>query len=123
MPSRAGRREARKRVEEVFGNAIGKVIPSDESAPLRGNTFADFEDQVEEAGNAVMVAMLEERSKLDASAWRENPGRCPHCGSDRVYLEEEAVAKKVLSRWGPVTVRLQQCRCRACDGSFSPTGA
>jgi hypothetical protein len=107
----------------VVNRAVGEVIPADEAVGLRGRTMCDFEDQVYAAGRAMMTAMLEERLVLDLAAWQESGGLCPHCGSDRVYLEQGKARREVLSPVGPLTIEVQRCRCRACDGSFSPSGA
>jgi hypothetical protein len=123
MPALTQRRQARARIEEAYQTALAEVIPSDEATPLRGKTFIDFEDQVYAAGRKVMTVAMEERAKLDAAAWQEKPGCCPHCGSDRVYLEKEQTLREFLSPVGPLQVRLQNCRCRACDGSFSPSAS
>jgi hypothetical protein len=120
---RTTRQQSRQKINEVFERAFSKVIPADERIPLRGRTFSDFEDQVEEAGRAVMSVMLEERAVLDAAAWQANPGTCPHCASDRVYLEKELSIRDVRSPVGLLKVSVQNCRCRACDGSFSPSDA
>jgi hypothetical protein len=102
---------------------LGEVIPKDEGAGLRGRTFNDFEAQVYAAGRAFTLAMLKERLSLDVAAWQESGGVCPHCGSDRVGLEQEISRREVLSPYGPLTLELQQCRCRACGGSFSPAAS
>ena len=70
----------------------------------------------------MLPTVLEERAALEDNARVESGGRCPRCGSDRVYLEKEAAAGgvEVVSPDGPVVVRKQHCRCRACGGSFSP---
>jgi hypothetical protein len=115
------RSESRRRIEEVVGRAVGGVIPADEAVGLRGRTFCDFEDQIYAAGRTMMTAMFQERLALDLAAWQESGGHCPHCGSERVYLEKELFRREVLSPVGPLTLQIQQCRCRACDGSFSPT--
>jgi hypothetical protein len=60
---------------------------------------------------------------LNLAAWQESGGLCPHCGSDRVYLEKEKTRREVLSPVGPLIIEVQKCRCRVCDGSFSPSGA
>ncbi len=121
MPALKVRQEARARIKEMMELALDRVMPCDESEPLQGSRFIDFEDQVAEVGLPVMAAMIEERAALDAAAWVERPGRCPHCGSGRVYLELDTTEEEMRSPFGPLTVRLQQCRCRGCGGSFSPS--
>lgn len=121
MPALRTCLEARARIKEMMESALDRVMPADESQPLHGSRFLDFEDQVAEAGLPVLAAMIEERAALDAAAWVERPGRCPHCGSERVYLERDTTEEEMRSPFGPLTVRLQQCRCRGCGGSFSPS--
>ena len=123
MPSLTQRIQSRARIEEAYRTALAEVIPPDESMPLRGKTFLDFEDQVYAAGRKIMTVAMEERAKLDAAAWQEQPGCCPHCGSERVYLEKEQTKREFISPAGPLEVRLQHCRCRACNGSFSPSAS
>lgn len=119
----ATRKDARTRIQKVFEDSFAKVIPADETVPLRGKTFADFEDQIEVMGHAVMTATLEERAALDAAAWQEHPGPCPRCQSERVYLEDQISVREVRSPVGVLRVRVQNCRCRACNGSFSPSAS
>jgi len=123
MPARSTRQEARARILAAFAAQLDRVIPEDESVPLKGATFADFEDQVETLAQAALPVALEERSSLESNAEVEAPGRCPHCGSSGVYLEKEATQPEVRSRYGPVVLRKQHARCRSCGGSFSPSGS
>jgi hypothetical protein len=97
------------------------MIPPDEATPLRGSTFRDWEDQAAAVRRAVLPTLLEERAALEENARVEGGGRCPHCGSDRVYLEKQETTPEVTSPDGPVVLAKQHCRCRACDGSFSPS--
>jgi hypothetical protein len=99
------------------------VIPADEQIGLKGSRFADFEDQVEALARATLPAVLAERAALEPNAQVETAGCCPHCGSARVYLEKQETQAKVLSPHGPLILPAQQARCRACGGSFSPSGA
>lgn len=115
------RQQSREKIAATFEKALSKVIPADAAVPLKGRVFADFEDQVYAAGREVMTVMLQQRAELDAHAWQAAPGLCPFCESDRVYLEKEFSTRDVRSPVGPLTVRVQNCRCRACNGSFSPS--
>ncbi|MGI0129560.1 MAG: hypothetical protein ACREEC_05350, partial [Thermoplasmata archaeon] len=45
MPARTSRREARERIFRVMTEALERMIPADEATPLRGSTFADWEEQ------------------------------------------------------------------------------
>ena len=123
MPARSSRQEARARAMAVFKESLDRVIPEDESVPLKGSTFRDWEDQVEAIRRAVLPTVLEERAALEDNARVEDGGRCPSCGSDRVYLEKGETAGEVLGPHGPVVVHKQHCRCRSCGRSFSPSGA
>jgi hypothetical protein len=117
------RQEARERVAKVFSAALDRVIPQDASKPLKGATFLEFEDQIEDLVRAVVPTLLEERAALEPNASVETPGRCPHCGSRRVYLRHEVTQPEVLSPHGKAVVRKQHARCRACGKSFSPSGS
>jgi len=123
MPARTTRQAARARILAAFAAQLDRVIPEDERIPLKGATFADFEDQVETLARACLPTALEERAALEPDAQVEQAGRCPHCGSYRVYLEKQVTQPEALSRHGPVVVYKQHARCRSCDGSFSPSGA
>jgi hypothetical protein len=121
MSSKITRQQARAKIDAAFQAALSKMIPLDESRPLVGRTFSDFEDQAEALSRVVCTEAIQRRAEIDAMAWEENPGLCPHCDSDRVYLEKQTTAREFRSPAGVVKVRVQNCRCRACNGSFSPS--
>jgi hypothetical protein len=123
MPASRTRQEARARILSAFSAQLDRLIPEDEGVPLKGATFADFEDQVETLAQAALPVALEERAALESNAEVETAGRCPHCGSEGVYLEKEVTQPEVRSRYGPVVLRKQHARCRPCGGSFSPSGS
>lgn len=123
MPARTTRQEARARILATFATQLDRLIPEDETVPLKGATFADFEDQAETLAQATLPVVLEERAALTVQAEVLRPGRCPHCGSEGVYLEKGVTQPAVQSRHGAVVLRKQHARCRACGGSFSPSGA
>ena len=123
MPARRTRQEARARILKVFAAELDRLIPEDAEVPLKGATFADFEDRVEALARGALPVVLEERAALEANARVESPGRCPFCGSDRVYLEKRITQPEAISPHGPVVLHLQHARCRSCDGSFSPSGS
>ena len=56
MPARTNRREARERIFKVMTEALDRMIPPDESTPLRGSTFADWEEQAAVVRQAVIPA-------------------------------------------------------------------
>lgn len=123
MPARSTRQEARARILAAFTAQLDRVIPEDEGVLLKGATFADFEDQVETLAQAALPVALEERAALESNAEVQAAGRCPHCGSQGVYLKKEVTQPEVGSRYGPVVLYKQHGRCRSCGGSFSPSGA
>jgi hypothetical protein len=123
MAARTTRQEARARILGAFQAQLDRLIPEDESVPLKGATFADFEDQAESLAQAALPVVMEERAALEPNAAVEAAGRCPHCGSDRVYLEKQETQPEMRSRYGPVVIPKQHARCRSCDGSFSPSGS
>jgi hypothetical protein len=117
------REQARERVSQIVGKWLDQWIPLDASKPLKGRTFRDFEMQGVNLKAALIPALLEELAGLSDAAQAESAGRCPRCSSDRTYLEKEVVKKEARSPDGPAVLERQQARCRACDGSFSPSGS
>jgi hypothetical protein len=83
MPALTTRKEARERLLKLFEESLARIIPPDETVPLRGQTFGDFEDQVEAVRQTILPAILEERTALESTAAVEDAGHCVHCGSDR----------------------------------------
>ena len=123
MAAKATRQEARARLTKAFMKSLDQVIPEDESVPLKGRSFRDFELQAQRLKEAVIPTLLEERAALDEGASAQEAGTCPHCGGGRTYLEAGAFPKEIRSPDGPVVLEKQRARCRQCDGSFSPSGS
>ena len=123
MPARTTRQEARSRIFAAFRAQLDQMIPEDGSVPLKGATFADFEDQVEALAQTALPVVLEERAALAPNAEVEVAGRCPRCGCEGAYLEKEVTQPEVRSLHGPVVLTKQHARCRSCGGSFSPSGS
>jgi hypothetical protein len=127
MAARTTRHEARERVIKSFMDSLNKIIPPDDAVPLRGQTFLDWEQQVDALRKAVLPTLLQERAALDANAQVEagQYGKCPRCGSGRIYLDrpDEVPQKEIISPRGPVVIVKQHCRCRQCGRSFSPSGS
>jgi hypothetical protein len=117
------REQARERLTQIVGQWLDRYIPADGSKPLKGRTFRDFEMQGVTLKEALIPALLEELAGLSDGAEVKAAGRCPHCSSDRTYLEKQVVKKEARSPDGPVVLERQQARCRACGGSFSPSGS
>jgi hypothetical protein len=125
MPARTTRAEARKRIIQAFMDSLERIIPEDESKPLKGSKFLDWELQAQALKRAVVPTLLEERSALEDNALVQaaDPGLCPLCGSSRVYLEPQTTSAEVISPDGPMEMAKQHCRCRECGGSFSPSAS
>jgi len=126
MAARTTREAARARIRAAFEKALDQVIPADGDEPLRGRTFIEWEDQADAFDQAVTTTLLEERSALEDTAQAEpgQLGRCPHCGSDRLYLQRGQPMNKALrTAHGQAELGQQSVRCRACGKSFSPSGS
>jgi DNA-directed RNA polymerase subunit RPC12/RpoP len=123
MSALKDRQQARQRLEAVFEGLLDRYVPADESIALRGRTFREWEDQADEFDQEMTGALLEELATLDESACADQAGRCPHCGSMRLYRIEPADQVEIRSKHGPVVLPRQRCRCRSCDRVFSPSGA
>jgi len=121
MPARTTRKEARQRIMAAFMRSLDRTIPEDESLPLKGTTFSEWEDQAQTIKRAVMPTFLEERAALEPTALVQSGGHCPFCSSDSVYLEKQTTRPEVLTPDGPAEIVKQHCRCRTCGGSFSPS--
>ncbi len=67
MSALTTRQDARERLRKMFEGALDQLIPPDESVPLKGSRFRDFEDQVEALGRQVLPVTLEERAALEAT--------------------------------------------------------
>lgn len=123
MAARTTRQEARSRILAAFQAQLDQMIPEDEGVPLKGATFADFEDQAEALAQTALPVVLEERAALEPNAEVQAAGRCPHCGSEGAYLEKEVTQPEVRSLHGALVLTKQHARCRSCGGSFSPSGS
>lgn len=121
MPATTTREQARERLLKLFADSLDRIIPADEAVALRGQTFRDFEDQVENVRQAILPAILEERAALEPTAQVESGGHCPRCQSDRVYLRNKTRTSELISPHGPVVLTEQGARCRCCGRSFSPS--
>lgn len=123
MASLTDRQKARERLRAAFEAQLDRLIPADESLPLRGGKFIEWEDQADEFEQTLCTTFLEERAALESCAQADCGGRCPYCSSTRVYLIKQAQKVEVLTVHGPVVLYKQRCRCRSCDRSFSPSRA
>lgn len=124
MAKLTDRQSSRERLQNILTGLLNRFIPADESRPMTGQTFREFEDQADEFDRELTAAFLEELALLSPAAQAQTPGGCPHCGSDRVYLVKgEPRQVEVQSKHGVVVLAQQQCRCRSCDRTFSPSGS
>jgi hypothetical protein len=123
MAARITRQQAREAAIKSFMSSLDRMIPADPSKPLKGAKFIDWENQVEQMAQAVLPTVLEQRAMLEESAQMNQSGHCPHCGSDRTYLEKQTTKPEIISPHGPVIIEKQQARCHCCGGSFSPSGS
>ena len=124
MAARTTRQAARARIRAAFDKALDQIIPEDGSVPLRGRTFIEWENQADAFDRAVTTTLLEERSALEDTARVAvgELGHCPHCGSDRLYLQgTEPKNQELRTPHGAVVIGRQSIRCRACGKSFSPS--
>ena len=123
MAALTNRKAARERVLQTVRAKLDELLPAAESVPLRGQTFREWEDQADEFDRTVTATLLEELAALQASAQVSVGGRCPYCGSERVYLDKRASRPTELqTHHGVVVIPRQSGRCRSCDRTFSPSG-
>jgi Zn finger protein HypA/HybF involved in hydrogenase expression len=124
MAATTDRQAAHGRLMALAKAQVDRLIPLDESVPLEGQSFADFEDQADELERALCPAFLKERVALSNAATHTTGGRCPHCHSDRVHLEPGRVSEvDLITPHGNVQMTKQKARCRSCDRTFSPSGS
>ena len=123
MPARTSRQEAREAAKKAFEAALDRMIPADESKPLKGAKFIDWENPIEQMAQAVLPTVLEQRAMLEENAQVQGAGHCPHCSSDRTYVEKQTTRPEIISPHGPLVIEKQQARCHCCGGSFSPSGS
>lgn len=123
MPALTSRQQAREAARKAFETALDRMIPADESKPLKGAKFIDWENQVEQMAQAVVPTVLEQRAMLEENAQVDRAGCCPYCGSNRTYVEKQTTRPEIISPHGPVVIEKQQARCHCCGGSFSPSGS
>ena len=113
------RQAARERIFRQLQAEVDRLLPADETVPLKGSTFMEWENQAERASNDLYVTILEERAALAQGA-RPMIGRCPHCSSPRVREVGESKQKEVRTPRGVVVMSQGTLRCRDCSRSFSP---
>lgn len=117
------REAARARMRAILEAELDRLIPADESKPLVGKTFIEWEQQADELDRSVTAAFMEERAALDHAAVVSTGhcGACPDCGSGRVTLLKQRAPAERQTNHGKVVLSEQRCRCRACGRHFSPS--
>jgi len=122
MSGPISRQAARERILQQIQMEVDRLLPADESIPLQGRTFLDFENVAERVSNDLYVTIVEERVIL-AGLDRPTVGRCPHCSSPRLREVGEVRQKEIRTPRGAATVEEPTLRCRDCGRSFSPSAA
>jgi len=123
MSAVTSRQAARERILGQIQAEVDRLLPADESIPLKGRTFLDFENVAEKVSNDLYVTIVEERVAL-AGLDRPTVGRCPHCSSPRLRkVEEVGRPKEIRTPRGVAIVEEPKLRCRDCGRTFSPSAA
>ena len=122
MSTMTSRQAARERILKQIQGEVDRLLPADESVPLQGRTFLDFENVAERVSNDLYVTIVEERVALSGLD-RPTVRRCPHCSSPRLRQAQKAGGKEVRTPRGVATIEEPTLRCRDCGRSFSPGAA
>lgn len=124
MSALTTRQAARERLLGHLQAEVDRRIPADESIPIKGSTFLDFENMAEKASNDFYTVLLEEYVALcEQAECVPTMGRCPYCSSPRVRQVEPSKPKEVRTPRGVVVLSEQTFRCRDCSRSFSPSAS
>ena len=125
MAAPMDRRVALRQALPVVEQALDQLIRLDENRPLWSRTFMEWERQADAFDRAVTTTLLAQRALLEDSAEVETDelDRCPHCRSERLYLQPDPAPRKMQTPHGPVVLGHQSVRRRSCGRSLSPSGA
>jgi len=74
MSALTDRQKARERLSHVFQSILDKMVPADESVPLPGKKFVEWEDLADEVDRTLVPTFLEKRAALEASAQADRGG-------------------------------------------------
>ncbi len=119
---RSSRQEARGRMDAAYFKMRDKMLPADESQPVKDGLFWEWEEMADEFDREVTGTFLQELAGTSAQAALVEPGPCPFCQSPNTkWLEEEGQQER-QSKHGVVVLPRQVARCRPCGRSFSPSG-
>ena len=101
MPALKTRRAARERLLRPLQVEVGRRIPADESIPIKGSTFLDFQNMAVKACNEFYTVLPEKCVALSGQAQSvSSPGRCRHCSSPRVRQIDPGKPTKVRTPGG-----------------------
>lgn len=123
MSTVTSRQAARERILRQIQAEVDRLLPADESVPLQGRTFLDFENVAERVSNDLYVTIVEERVMLTGLDRLPARRDCPHCSSPRLRKVGEVRKKEIRTPRGVATVEEPTLRCRDCGRTFSPSAA
>ena len=121
MPALTTRQLARQRLIAEAMKNIDALVPADESAPMAGKTFLEFEQMAAEADRRFRCTAVEELAKLSDTARVVKAGICPQCKSINTRLRHEEKEREIQSPVGSVKHLDQTGRCNDCGCTFSPS--
>ena len=123
MAGLSTRQEARDHVMTRVKALLDRMIPEDESQPVKDGVFWEWEEMADAFDREATAALVEALAGLSEQAKLAHPGACPACGCLRTRWLEADKQLERRSKHGVVVVPRQVARCRSCGRSFSPSGA
>jgi hypothetical protein len=117
------RQEARDHVLTKVKKLLDRMIPEDESQPVKDGLFWEWEEMGDAFDREATASLMEALAGLSGKAKLEVPGPCPACGSKKVRWLDASKQQERQSKHGVVVLPRQVARCRSCGRSFSPSGA
>lgn len=122
MAGRLTRQEAREHVLSRVQTLLDRMIPADESQPVKDGVFWEWEEMGDVFDREATASLMEALAGLSGQAQLADPGACPACGCLRTrWLAQEKQLER-QSKHGVVVLPRQVARCRSCGRSFSPSG-
>jgi hypothetical protein len=123
MAGMTTRQEARKHVLTRVTELLDRMIPEDESQPVKDGVFWEWEEMADAFDREATASLMEALAGLSSQAKLAYPGACPACGCLRTRWLDADKQLERRSKHGVVVVPRQVARCRSCGRSFSPSGA
>ena len=117
------RQEARDHVLSRVKGLLDRMIPEDESQPVKDGVFWEWEEMADEFDRESTASLMEALAGLSGQAKLNHPGACPACGCLRTRWLDQEKQQERQSKHGVVVLPRQVARCRSCGRSFSPSGA